>query len=842
MQLVNFSVTNYRSITKAHKINLQNITVLVGRNNEGKSNILMALNVAMETMMQHANHANVHERLYDWQRDFPVQLQQRKNNLDSIFRLNFRLNHDENTEFFRTTGIRSNEDIPIELKYGQDNRAKITVPKKGSSSFNDKSEKVTAFICERIAINYIQAVRTEDMAMDVIHRLISTELSKLYDNEEYKSAEQTIYNLQEAVYNDIANRILAPLQEFLPQLTNVEIKSRGRRLVWRGFRNDVDVILNDGTPTSILYKGDGIKSLVSLAILKESKNEIGASIIAIEEPESHLHPEAIHSLVNVINGISENHQVIITTHNPLFVQRNNISNNIIVDHGTAKPAKNIKEIRELLGVLPEDNLINASHVLVVEGEDDKIALNKILSSLSPTIKDALIKNKLVIQPLAGATNLNYELSRLRSYVCRYFVFLDADEAGYDAAEKAIEKGLLSESDVKYSICNGNNTAEFEDCLKKDFYIEAIRNKFSVDLGVTSFRNSKKWSDRVSLFDPFPPEMGTDTAFLDRFHAYIPGWEIPKYRPDSFTNDYGFITDYLSEFMRELRKDNYSNIAEKYFKLGNNLNQRDAIAVRKLISGFIKLIYPDGEVSKEEVAEIMDISLELRRRVKEQLKKIGGMEFYDVNFSYIDNDSFDEHFVSVPEQGGGKMIPEGMGKPGCLYTVSKSKTGMIGCYRLETQMMPGNGKLTCTGIGSGKEPKEATNTAFNYLKANGNAISGNISTTTKDYIINYQDMQGLGMTGNLALPTLIAISSAALSKPPISSLAVLGEISIGGTLIKVEDLASTLQVCLDSGAKKVLLPITSAADLGTVPSDLVGAFSLIFYSSPEEAVYKALGVE
>ena len=496
MQLVNFSVTNYRSITKAHKINLQNITVLVGRNNEGKSNILMALNVAMETMMQHANHANVHERLYDWQRDFPVQLQQRKNNLDSIFRLNFRLNHDGNTEFFRTTGIRSNEDIPIELKYGQDNRAKITVPKKGSSSFNDKSEKVTAFICERIAINYIQAVRTEDMAMDVIHRLISTELSKLYDNEEYKSAEQTIYNLQEAVYNDIANRILAPLQEFLPQLTNVEIKSRGRRLVWRGFRNDVDVILNDGTPTSILYKGDGIKSLVSLAILKESKNEIGASIIAIEEPESHLHPEAIHSLVNVINGISENHQVIITTHNPLFVQRNNISNNIIVDHGTAKPAKNIKEIRELLGVLPEDNLINASHVLVVEGEDDKIALNKILSSLSPTIKDALIKNKLVIQPLAGATNLNYELSRLRSYVCRYFVFLDADEAGYDAAEKAIEKGLLSESDVKYSICNGNNTAEFEDCLKKDFYIEAIRNKFSVDLGVTSFRNSKKWSDRV----------------------------------------------------------------------------------------------------------------------------------------------------------------------------------------------------------------------------------------------------------------------------------------------------------------------------------------------------------
>ena len=346
----------------------------------------------------------------------------------------------------------------------------------------------------------------------------------------------------------------------------------------------------------------------------------------------------------------------------------------------------------------------------------------------------------------------------------------------------------------------------------------------------------------SLFDPFPPEMGTDTAFLDRMHCYIPGWEIPKYRPASFTNDYGFITDYLSEFMRELRKDSYSDLMDKYFRLGNNLNQRDTIAVRKMISGFTKLLYPDGEVTKEELREIVEISLELRRRVKEQLKKIGGMEFYDVNFSYTDNDSFEEHYVSVPEQGGGKLIPEGMGKPGSVYTVSKSKTGMIGCYMLETQMMPGNGKLTCTGIGSGKEPKEATNTAFNYLKANGNRISGQISTTTKDYIINYQDMQGIGMTGNLALPTLIAICSAALGKTPLNSLAILGEISIGGTLIKVDELASTLQVCLDSGAKKVLLPITSAGDLGTVPSDLVGAFSLIFYSSAEEAVFKALGVE
>lgn len=346
----------------------------------------------------------------------------------------------------------------------------------------------------------------------------------------------------------------------------------------------------------------------------------------------------------------------------------------------------------------------------------------------------------------------------------------------------------------------------------------------------------------SLFDPFPPEMGQDTAFLDRFHCYIPGWEIPKYRPDSFTDDFGFITDYLSEFLRELRKDNYSDIADKYYRLGNNFNQRDTIAVRKMISGFMKLVYPDGEASKEEVKEIIDVSLELRRRVKEQLKKIGGMEFYDVNFSYFDNDTFEETYVSVPEQGGGKLIPEGMGKPGCVYTVGRAKTGMIGCYRLETTMMPGNGKLTLTGLGTSSEIKQGPNTAFNYLKANGNAISQQISTTLKDYIVSYQDMQGIGMTSELALTTLIAISSAALDRTPINSLAILGDITIGGTLIKVENLASTLQVCADSGAKKVLLPMTSAMDLGSVPADLVSAFSLIFYSSPEEAVFKALGVE
>lgn len=346
----------------------------------------------------------------------------------------------------------------------------------------------------------------------------------------------------------------------------------------------------------------------------------------------------------------------------------------------------------------------------------------------------------------------------------------------------------------------------------------------------------------SLFDPFPREMGTDTAFLDRMHCYIPGWEIPKFRPEHFTNDYGFITDYLAEFLRELRKEQYGDALDQYFHLGNNLNQRDTIAVRRMVGGFIKLLYPDGEYTKAQLEEILILALEMRRRVKEQLKKLGGMEFYDVNFSYIDKDTFEEKFVSVPEQGGGKLIPDGICNPGNVYTVARGKSGMIGVFRLESQMLPGSGKFERTGLGSDTKCKEATNTAFNYLKANSNHISGTISTTTRDYIIGYQDLQGLGMTTCLALPTLIALCSIALGKPTVSNLAVLGEISISGTMIKVSELANALQVCLDSGAKRVLLPITSAVDLGTVPPELVGNFNLVFYQSAEDAVFKALGVE
>ncbi|MCI1881444.1 MAG: protease Lon-related BREX system protein BrxL [Sporolactobacillus sp.] len=345
----------------------------------------------------------------------------------------------------------------------------------------------------------------------------------------------------------------------------------------------------------------------------------------------------------------------------------------------------------------------------------------------------------------------------------------------------------------------------------------------------------------NLFEPFPDAMAGDSAFFDRMHFYLPGWEIPKMRPAFFTDNYGLITDYLAGFMREMRKRSFADAFDAFFHLGNNLNQRDVIAVRKTVSGLIKLVYPDGRFAKKELEEILRYALIGRRRVKEQLKKIGGMEFYDVNFSYIDNETMDEQFVSVPEQGGGKIIPEGLGKPGHVYTAGRGRTGLIGIYKMETEMVAGSGKFECSGFGSDAAAKESVDMAFHYFKSNGKSISGQINTARKDYLLQIQDIHGVGLNSALSLAALIALCSAAVGRPVQSQLVVLGSISISGTIQKVNDLASVMQVCLDAGGRKVLLPMSAAGDLGTVPPEIFAKFQIIFYQSAEDAVFKALGV-
>jgi len=344
-----------------------------------------------------------------------------------------------------------------------------------------------------------------------------------------------------------------------------------------------------------------------------------------------------------------------------------------------------------------------------------------------------------------------------------------------------------------------------------------------------------------LLSPFPENM-IDSAFFDRFHGYIPGWEIPKMKPEFFTNNYGLIVDYLAEFLREMRKRNFSDAIDKYFRLGRDLNQRDVIAVRKTVSGLLKLLYPHGEYDKAAVAKCLDYALETRRRVKEQLKKIGGMEFFDVHFSYGDKETSDEKYISVPEQGGGALIPDGPMNPGTIHTVARGSNGHLGLYRIEIQMSPGNGSVRFSGLGSNSAAKESLRVAFDYFKANSSRVSVTPKAGDHDFHIHVVELHNSGSAEALTLTAVIALASALMRKPVQSQIVVLGSMSLGGNIVPVENLAESMRVALDAGARRILIPSSSVGDFQTVPGELLAKFQNSFFADPIDAVLKAMGVE
>ncbi|MFD1006752.1 protease Lon-related BREX system protein BrxL [Oceanisphaera ostreae] len=343
-----------------------------------------------------------------------------------------------------------------------------------------------------------------------------------------------------------------------------------------------------------------------------------------------------------------------------------------------------------------------------------------------------------------------------------------------------------------------------------------------------------------LLAPFPVDM-IDAAFFDRFHAYIPGWEIPKMRPEFFTDRFGLITDYLAEYMRDMRKHTFSDAIDKFFKFGNNLNQRDVIGVKRTTSGLLKLLFPHGEYDKEGVRVCLTYALEVRRRVKEQLKKIGGMEFFDVNFSYIDNETLEEFFVNVPEQGGSKLLPSGPQNAGVVHFVSSGASGKLGVFRLETQKTAGTGRHSATGFGSDTHAKEQVRVGFDYFRGNLNRISASAKFSEFEFHLHSVDLQSSGCTQTASLASLVAFSSILLGRPVQEQMVVLGDMSLGGVINPVTNLAGSMQVALEAGATKILLPMSSATDIPTVPSETFTKFQVSFYSDPIDAVYKALGV-
>lgn len=504
MKLITFSITNFRSITNAHKINLEDITVLLGKNNEGKSNIIKALSIGMniisnptyERHILRKSYYIIEDESYFWKRDFPISYQNRNRGLETIFKFEFELSEQEIREFKASVNSRINGTLEIQIKIGNDNRPKFSVPKRGNKSLEKKVDKIREFVSKRIIFNYIPAIRTEEDGINIIRANLSKELAVIEEKEEYKKALKTINDLQQEILDGISQKIKKSLIGFIPTIKNVQLHIAEESRV-RALRRDVEVIIDDGTPTKIEYKGDGIKSLVSMGILTDRYNTSESSIIAIDEPESHLHPGAISELNKVIRNLKKGSQVIITTHNPQFTDVDNLKNNIIVDKGKAIPCKNIQEIREVLGIKIYDYLYNIRYVLIVEGENDKKILEKILKQKSSGIQKLLDNGEMVIHSLSGASKLESYLNYLKENVCKYYVFLDNDEEGIAAVEKSKKSKLLEENEYNLVSYIGMKKVEIEDIIKKNLYISRIQNEMGINIDKTKINSMKnKWSDKM----------------------------------------------------------------------------------------------------------------------------------------------------------------------------------------------------------------------------------------------------------------------------------------------------------------------------------------------------------
>lgn len=502
MKLSSISITNFRSITSVEKIPLENYCVIFGKNNEGKTNVLNAINLAMSTLnldyndlLPYSVYREFSDHKYNFERDYPVSLQSSDQLYPTVLVLEFSFDSGDIAKFKNVVGLSNNGSLSIEISYNQDNKHTIRVlgkRGKGATSYKAKLKIIINFLIANIVFQYIPAIRTEEDSLQILSSLVNQELKSLDEDADYIEAMKVVHKKQTQLMDGLNEKISEIVKVFLPDLVRTEIELNDSQ---RKIRRSFDFYVDDGTRTNLTYKGDGIKSLITLALLNSSSRKNVSRIIAIEEPESHLHPEAIHQINSVIQQISETSQVIITTHNGVFANRLNISSNILINNGLGEKASSLKEIRELLGIRLSDNLVAAEVVVIVEGEDDSISFKSILTKLSTKIKNAVRNKKLDFTDLGGATNLKYKCSLYSSLMCRYYAIVDGDECGIAAYEEARQKGLIKNNCAILYAYGDNKESEFEDFLKKDLYKDIILSNYGVDIDVAEFKHCKnKWSD------------------------------------------------------------------------------------------------------------------------------------------------------------------------------------------------------------------------------------------------------------------------------------------------------------------------------------------------------------
>ena len=508
MQLTYFTVSNYRSITNAYKLDLQNLTILIGKNNEGKSNLIKALNLAVGIVdfSSDSRRRIIPHYLYTWREDFPVNYQNKTKlkNKSTEFRLDFKLDEEEILDFYEKIGSNINGDLSVYIKIKQDDSFSITVPKKGknATALSSKIQEISKFICDNISFQYIPAIRSESDAYDVISDIIESELD-FTDDEDYKKAQKYIDQYQQQKLKDLSKRIKEPLAIFMPSIKEVSLileerKSRNIKL---------EVCINDGVLTSLSQKGDGVKSLTTMAIL--SKSTAKNRVIIIDEPEAHLHPEAIHYLKKVLYELSITNQLIISTHSPIFVNRNSVSSNIIVENNKATPANRIETIRKTLGVKAADNLLFSDYMIVVEGPSDKIILERFMQEDS-TLSTLLTDNTITITSIGGVRHLKNIIFNLEHMLCNYLIVLDSDKASHDKSNEVKRDLNVSSDKFRFFIHSEYKEYELEEMYNPELYKQYLLNKYNIDISHGKFKNkSKKWADRIKELATLSAQALTD---------------------------------------------------------------------------------------------------------------------------------------------------------------------------------------------------------------------------------------------------------------------------------------------------------------------------------------------
>ena len=343
-----------------------------------------------------------------------------------------------------------------------------------------------------------------------------------------------------------------------------------------------------------------------------------------------------------------------------------------------------------------------------------------------------------------------------------------------------------------------------------------------------------------LFAPMPDIIRDDMAFIDRLHFYLPGWEVPKMRPTLYTDHYGFVVDYLAEALRELRKHNYTEVIDKHFSLGLHLGSRDRKAVRKTVSGLMKILYPHGEATRDEMAEILELAIEGRRRVKEQLKKMGSFEYYQTSFSYSLQETGEERFVGVPEQGGRDLISADSLPPGTVYSAGVTADGTVGLCRIEVSISSGTGKIKAAG-GVRGDTKESVQRAFAYLQAKKSDLGVGKEMDTSDFHVEVIDLLNNRVEPELGVAFFVACYSALRKTPATPALLVLGDMSIQGNIKPMRSLVEPLQVAMDNGAKRALIPIENKRNFLDVSADIMEKVDPVFFGDPRTAAMKAMGI-